>query len=231
LAEEALSVLMGGGAHGNLGLEGGAHGDLGLGGGAHGDLGLVCVQFLSWICLILLLVQDEGDFYSPHTISPVDDDVIHSASPTLVTPFPSTAGSSSKVKAEATSVTPSRASTPRSRTTSKRSIQDAFAEGTAKDNQLLERLGTQKHERAIGELELKRRKLENKAMEKQHQREREREQHQIRMMQMQMMMTQNRQGMPTMMQGQNRPLERFGLMAELNDATVPSDTLSSYPGM
>jgi predicted NodU family carbamoyl transferase len=122
---------------------------------------------------------------------------------------------------------------------SKRTLQDAFAEGNAKENEILERLGTQKHERAIGELELKRRKLENKAMEKQHQREREREQHKIRMMQMRMMMSQNQHAasasmisqsqqaacVPMMMQGQG-----FGLMAELNDTTVSSESpsLSSF---
>ena len=87
-----------------------------------------------------------------------------------------------------------------------------------------ERLGIQKHERAIGELELKRRKLENKAMEKQHQREREREQHEFRMLQMRLMMSQNRQAVPAMMQTQNQPsLGGFGLMAELDGATLPSD--------
>ena len=72
---------------------------------------------------------------------------------------------------------------------------------------MIERLGTQKHKCALGELELKCRKLENKAMEKQHQREHEREQHKIRMMQMRMMMTQNQQAtamwLPMMMQAQN----------------------------
>jgi hypothetical protein len=94
---------------------------------------------------------------------------------------------------------------------------------------MLERLGAQKHERAIGEQELKRRKIEHKTMEKQHQREREREQHEFRMMQMRMMMTQNQRAMPMMTQSSNQPPynEGFGLMAELNDATLPSGT-SSY---
>jgi hypothetical protein len=121
---------------------------------------------------------------------------------------------------------------------SKRSLQDAFAEGSAKENAILERLGTQKHERAIGELELKRRKLENKAMEKQHQREREREQHEFRMMQMRIMMSQNRQTAPMMVQSQSQPsFDGFGLLAELNSATLPPETqsqsqsqsLSPYP--
>ena len=47
---------------------------------------------------------------------------------------------------------------------------------------MIERLGTQKHKHALGELELKRCKLENKAMEKQHQFEHEHEQHEICMM-------------------------------------------------
>jgi hypothetical protein len=88
---------------------------------------------------------------------------------------------------------------------------------------MLERLGTQKHERVLGELELKRRKLENKAMEKQHQRE----QHEFRMMQMRMMMSQNRQAAaPMMMPPQNQvnqPFEGLGLMAELN-STLPSES-------
>jgi hypothetical protein len=61
-------------------------------------------------------------------------------------------------------------------------------------------LGTQKHEHAIGELELKRHKLENKAMEKQHQHECEREQHEFWMMKMHMIMFQNQQAAPMMMQ-------------------------------
>ena len=114
--------------------------------------------------------------------------------------------------------------------TSKRTLQDAFAEGSAKEHRVLERLGTQKHERAIGELEPKRRKLENKAMEKQHQREREREQHEFRMMQMRIMMSQNRPTVP-MMQPPNPSLfEGLGLMAELTDAASPSESpsLNSY---
>jgi hypothetical protein len=119
----------------------------------------------------------------------------------------------------------------------KRTLQDAFAEGSAKENIILERLGAQKHERAIGELELKRRKLENKAMEKQHQREREREQHEYRMLQMRLMMSQNQLGAaarPPTMQAHNPPLfDGYGLMTELNADSVPSEdplpSLSSYP--
>jgi hypothetical protein len=92
-------------------------------------------------------------------------------------------------------------------------------------------LGTQKHERAIGELELKRRKLENKALEQQHQREREREEHEFRMMRMRMIMSQSQQAAPVpsgMMQSQNQSsFPGFGLMGELNDTAVPSEPSSS----
>jgi hypothetical protein len=176
--------------------------------------------------LISLLVQDKGDVYSLHT-TPDGDDATHSAAFTPVMLFTSVAGSS-KVKSEATSKTPSRASTPKSRTMSKQTLQDAFAEGSAKDNLVLERLGAQKHEHAIGELELKHRKLENKAMEKQHQRE----QHEFCMMQMRMMISQNRQTAPMTMPSQNQPsFEGFSLMGELNGASLPSESpsLSPYP--
>ena len=99
---------------------------------------------------------------------------------------------------------------------------------------MIEHLGTQKHKRAIGELELKRRKLENKAMKKQHQRECEREQHKFCMMQMRMMMSQNQQAAPIMMPPQNQanqPFEGLGLMAELNDmlpSESPGPSLSTY---
>jgi hypothetical protein len=130
----------------------------------------------------------------------------------------------------------------------KRTFQDVFAEGSVKDNQTLERLGTQRHERALGDQELKRKKLEQKTMEKQHQRERdrerdqhecereceqhqracEREQHEFRMLRMQLMILQNAHGAPTSMQPPNQPsFEGFGLMAELGDASIlPSE--SSY---
>jgi hypothetical protein len=90
-------------------------------------------------------------------------------------------------------------------------------------------MGTQKHERALRELELKRRKLENKAMEQQHQRDREREQHEFRMMQMRMMMAQNQQNtatrLPTMVQPLGQPsFDGYGLTAELNGAALPSET-------
>ena len=74
---------------------------------------------------------------------------------------------------EATSKVPS--STQKSRATMKHTFQDVFTEGSVKENKMLKHLGTQKHERALGERELKHHKLEHKAMEKQHQHERERE--------------------------------------------------------
>ena len=114
-----------------------------------------------------MLVQGEGDSYDSLRTTPDIDDVLRSASSTSLTPFTSLV-SSDKVKAEVASKMPSRSSTPKSRPMSKCTLQDAFAEGSAKENQVLKCLGTQKHEHAIGELDLKRRKLENKAMEKQH---------------------------------------------------------------
>jgi hypothetical protein len=193
-------------------------------------------------------------------------------------PLTSAAGSS-KIKYEAVSKMPSQASTPGSKPGSllKRTLQDAFAEGSARESEALERLGTQKHECAIGELALKRRKLENKAMEKQHQREREREHqrererehqrererehqrererehqrererehqrererehqrehHEFHMLQMRMMLSQNQQTVPGTMQRQNQSsFGGLGLMDELNDPSLPSESpgpsLSSF---
>ena len=118
------------------------------------------------------------------------DDTISSASSTLVMLLTSVAGSN-KVKSEAVSKMLSHPSIPGPKPglLLKHTLQDTFAEGSAKENQTLECLGTQKHEHAIGELELKCCKLENKAMEKQHQWEH----HDYHMMQMQMMMSQNNQ--------------------------------------
>src|SRR5713101_7310362 len=118
---------------------------------------------------------------------------------TSATPLTSSVDSS-KIKYEALSVSkmPFCASTLKSRLMLKRTLQDVFAEGSVKENQILERLGAQKHERAIGELELKCQKMDHKAMEKQHQREREHELHEFCMLQMWLMMTQNQQTVPGM---------------------------------
>ena len=126
-----------------------------------------------------------------------------------------------KVKPDSTSRTPS--STNKSKAVPKCGLKELFTEGSVKDNKMLKRLGLQKHERAIGEQELKRRKLEHKTMEKQHQRERECKQHQYCMLQMQMMLSQNQRGMPAMAQATNKSLyEGLGLLAELNDVTITS---------
>jgi hypothetical protein len=86
---------------------------------------------------------------------------------------------------------------------------------------MLEHLGTLKHEQAIGELDLKCWKLEQKTLDKQHQRE----QHEFRMMEMWMRMrmsqNQNQQGMPMATPSSQLPYEGLGLMAELNDAILP----------
>ena len=109
----------------------------------------------------------------------------------------------------------------------KHTLQDTFAEGSAKENQTLECLGMQKHEHVIGELELKCCKLENKVMEKQHQQEWEQEHHKYHMMQMWMMMSQNNQTVLGMMQHQNQSsLGGLGLMDKLNDISLPSESLS-----
>jgi hypothetical protein len=100
---------------------------------------------------------------------------------------------------------------------------------------MYELMGTQKHERVIGELRLKERRLEAKTLEKQYQREREREQqqHQLRMLQMQMMMTQGQNqrvfpAMAAMMQPPNQPpLDGFSLMPDLGEAALPSGSSSS----
>jgi hypothetical protein len=134
---------------------------------------------------------------------------------------------SNKVETEDTPKTLS--NTQKSRGTMKRTFQDVFAEGSVRDDhwQMLERLETERHERALGEQKLKRQKLEQKMMEMQHQREREREQHKFRMLQMQLMMSQNAQGAPVVTQSQNQPsLEGFGLMAKMSGAILSSD--SSY---
>ena len=106
-----------------------------------------------------------------------------------------------------------------------------------KENQILKCLGAQKHERAIGELELKHRKMDHKVMEKQHQREREHELHEFHMLQMWLMMTQNQQTAPGMqVPGMQVPgmqalpqslLDGFRLMSEL---TLPElSSLLSTP--
>jgi hypothetical protein len=120
------------------------------------------------------------------------------------------------------------AGTPKPKSIAKRTLQDAFAEGSAKDSEALERLGVQKHERAIVELELKRCKMDHKAMKEQHQREREREQHEVRMMQMRIMMTRNHVA-PAMMQPQDpASLGDYGLMAELQAPTQSSSLHANY---
>jgi hypothetical protein len=170
---------------------------------------------------LILFVQDDGGSYSLAT-TPDLDDAMRAAGSTSATPITSTSDST-KVKYEALSKTPSQCGTPKVRSTLKCKLPDTYNEDTAKEDEMLDRLGTQKHERAIGELELKRRKLENKAMEKQHQRDSKREQHKFRMMQIQVMLSQNQRNALAMMQSQNQSvLEGFGLMAELNDPTLPS---------
>jgi hypothetical protein len=121
----------------------------------------------------------------------------------------------------------SRAGTPKPKSASKRTLQDVLAEGSAKDSQVIERLGTQKHERVIVELDLKHRKLDHMVMKEQHQREREREQHEFRMLQMRMMMLKNQPAASGLLVSQDS--DGFGsLMGELNAPTGSSSSLNSY---
>jgi hypothetical protein len=165
--------------------------------------------------------------------------VRHTTPITPATPITSI-GDGIKVKYDTPSKTPSRTGTPKSISSLKLNIQEAFAKGSANEDQMYELMGTQKHERVIGELRLKEHRLEAKTLEKQyqreqHQREREREQqqHQLRMLQMQMMMTQGQNqrvfpAMAAMMQPPNQPpLDGFSLMPDLGEAALPSGSSSS----
>ena len=142
------------------------------------------------------------------------------ASPALAMLFATS--SIRKISSEPSFRAPSQASTLKSRTTGKCSIQDVFEDEMTKDNEMSDRVEIQKHERVLVELELKHRKLENWAIEKQHQHEREREQHKICMIQLRMMLAQqSTQTMPSLLL-----FEGLGFMGELNDPTLPS---TSYP--
>lgn len=177
-----------------------------------------------------LVDQDGGASHSLATTPDVDE--LCSTPTTSATPITSI-GDDIKVKYDNPSKTPSRTGTPKPISSLKLNIQEAFAKGSAKEDQMYELFGTQKHERVIGELRLKERKLEAKALEKQYQREREREQHQLRMLQMQMMMTQGQNqrvlpAMAAMMQPPNQPpLDGFSLMPNLGEAALPSGSSSS----
>jgi hypothetical protein len=203
LVDEALSLLMGG--------------------QEHHDLDLVCVV-TSLDVIDLTFVQGEGGSDMPAT--PYSEEAFSSVGSTSATPLTSIMDSG-KAKCDAVSKTSSQASTPKPRSLLKRTLQDAFAEGSAKENEILDRLGTQKHERVLGELDLKHRKLEAKAMEKQHQRDCEREQHEFRMLQMRLMLTQNQQAAPMMQSQPQSSLGGLGFMAELADNTLPSGSSSS----
>ena len=142
------------------------------------------VSFLD--AIDFMFVQGEGG--SDMSATPNGDSVFCSPSPSSATSLTSSVDSS-RVKYKAASKTPSRAGTPKPRSMLKRTLQDAFAKGSVKENEMLECLGTQKHECVIVELELKRRKLKNKVMKKQHQRECKCKQHEFHMLQMRLMVT------------------------------------------
>jgi hypothetical protein len=117
--------------------------------------------------------------------------------------------------AEPSSRAPS--SSHKSRATTKRTLKEIFEEGSAREDQIIDRLRAEKHERMIANQDLKRRKLDQKGMEAQHQREREREQHEYRMLQMRMVMAQR--GVSVTQTPQS--LEGFGLLDELNSTALP----------
>jgi hypothetical protein len=121
-------------------------------------------------------------------------------------------------KPEPSSKTPSSSIKSRSSGAStKRSLKDIFEEGSAREHETIDRLSAQRHERTISKQDLKRHKLDQKAMEAQYQREREHEQHEYRMMQMRMAMVQRT---PSVMQPPQN-VEGFGLLDELNSAALP----------
>ena len=98
------------------------------------------VDVTSWI---LLLVQDEDDLYNLHTMPDAADSDEGICLPSSTSTTPSTSGSGSlSTRTKTTSKMPSQASTPRLRTMTKWSLQDAFAEESVKDSQMLGHLGT-----------------------------------------------------------------------------------------
>ncbi|KAJ7887972.1 hypothetical protein B0H13DRAFT_2342151 [Mycena leptocephala] len=121
---------------------------------------------------------------------------------------PAALQNSSKGNSGSTSSASSSSSTVKPRA-KKRSRADAFAEETEKQNQILQQLGKEKHDRRMAELAVKRQKLEvdlqrdtlaaeerrlaadERRREADHKREREREQHQLMMMRMQFTMRGN----------------------------------------
>ena len=189
------------------------------------------------MCLIWLFAQGEDSSLSLPT-TPIYDTTFSglSAGTSTVPPFTPTPDSS-RPRYETVSKPSSRAGTPglKPRPTTKCSYQDTLAETAIKENEALERIGTLKHERMIGELDLKRLKLENQALDKRHQREHEREQHEFRMMQMQLMISQNPQAAASVMM-QSRDLTsqgpgQFKFIPELDAATLPSGSSSSLPSL
>ena len=90
-----------------------------------------------------------------------------------------------------------------------------------REDEMLERLRLQKHERTIATNDLKRCKLEHKLLEAQHRRERQREQHELCMLQMHLMM-QGGQRAASVMQPPAQQFGGLGLMDELNSDVGPS---------
>ncbi|KAI0264294.1 hypothetical protein BGY98DRAFT_1103566 [Russula aff. rugulosa BPL654] len=138
---------------------------------------------------------DESGFYSLATTPDVDD----ATGSTSVTPFTLTPTDSNKTKHEPLSKTPSRSNTPKTKSL-KHTLEEAFAEGSAKQNEILKQVKTLKYEHAMGELDLKHADDDDPKPAE----------YAASMMQT---------PTPT-----NASLEGFGLMAELNDATLPGSS-------
>ena len=95
---------------------------------------------------------------------------------------------------------------------------------------MIECLGAQKHERALVQMELKRRKLEQKELEERHRRKQQHEEHEYHMMQMRVMIAQRSTDAPPMAQPpaqSQAPFEGFGLLNELNSGVLPP--LCAFP--
>jgi hypothetical protein len=143
-----------------------------LGGHKRTNSDTVCMWLSLWIHIRLITILAIQDL---HFAFSVDDNTIASASfSTPAKPIHSCHDSLTLSTHDSFSSSKMLSSGTKSKvvTTQKRSLtslKDVFAEGTARENQMLKHLGVQKHKWAIGKQELKCRKLEQKAMEKQHQ--------------------------------------------------------------
>jgi hypothetical protein len=115
----------------------------------------------SFVDMADLVCQNESGFYSLATTPDIDN----ATSSTSVMPFTLTPTNSNKTKHEPLSKTLFRSNTPKTKSL-KHTLEEAFVEGSAKQNEILKQVKMLKYEHAMGELDLKCRKLDHKAMEK-----------------------------------------------------------------